>query len=152
MEHVFIKEENFTMEQEPIKQEIPEENIKLKHEQTNLNEEESDKSQNVKFEQQLNSELIIKDEIFDEHVFECQPISNGDRHFSCEISDKKFTNQNVSLRNKRTYTGEKYFACEDCEKRFTLRNNLSRHRRCHAGEKPFTCENLTKHNIRMHRQ
>ncbi|XP_044732286.1 zinc finger protein OZF-like [Chrysoperla carnea] len=140
IEHITIKEENNIMEDhEPIKKEIQEENVTTKHERIDLNEEFSqDKNKTVEVENQLNTEIIIKEEIFDETVFDHQSIQNEDKNISCDVSDKNF--QNSLVVHKWTHTGEKPFSCEICDKAFTSKNNLIVHERIHSGEKPFFCE------------
>ncbi|XP_044731053.1 zinc finger protein 568-like [Chrysoperla carnea] len=95
----------------------------------------------IKIEQELHSELMIKDEE-DEDYNEVLEVTNsdhtGERIFTYNVCDKKFTRKNNLDRHIRIHTGEKPFTCNVCDKKFTQKNNLDSHIRIHNEKKRFT--------------
>ncbi|XP_044743276.1 gastrula zinc finger protein XlCGF71.1-like isoform X3 [Chrysoperla carnea] len=116
-------------------------------------------NERIKLEQQLNTELIIKDEIFDGNDLEFHSTENEETSLTCEVCDKTFNKKHHLTSHKRTHTDKKRFSCELCDKSFNYKIDLIRHERIHTGEKPFSCDicdktftlnsNLTTHK-RIH--
>ncbi|XP_044739852.1 zinc finger protein 271-like [Chrysoperla carnea] len=146
------------IEQVSLKEEIIEEPVEIKHEEIHFNDVFTE-YENVKLEQQLNTEPISKNEIFNENVLEHQQTDIEDKRFSCEksklikhqrthsgtkpltcdVCDKTFNLQSDLALHKRIHTGEKTYSCEICNKQFSDRSKL-KHQRTHTGKKPLTCE------------
>ncbi|XP_044731200.1 zinc finger protein 492-like [Chrysoperla carnea] len=89
--------------------------------------------ENVKRENDLHTELIIKDEKLDKTVL-------GEQSFSCDICKKTYALQSSLVRHQRIHSGEKPFSCDICNKTFTQQFTLSAHKRIHSGENLFSCD------------
>ncbi|XP_044742010.1 zinc finger protein 260-like [Chrysoperla carnea] len=172
--------ENTAMEVGEMKNEKPEDDsndfdsvVSVKQEPVSENDEQlyTINYENIKLEKELNTELIIKDEILDENsILEPHEVHTGRKNqsFLCGICDKTFTQKRYLVQHKRIHTEDKPFECGICNKRFSLQRylvrhnreklfpcdicnkqfvnkySLVRHQRIHTGEKPFICDICNK--------
>ncbi len=63
----------------------------------------------------------------------------GDKPFSCNFCDYKFSRQAHLKSHILTHTGEKPFSCDLCNYKSTQRCHLKTHMLTDTGEKPFSC-------------
>ena len=86
--------------------------------------------------------IISADDIRQEDFVQWMQIMEahtGDKHFTCNICNKKFKKRSHLKTHHRIHTGDKPFACNICNKRFIQNSTLRNHQLTHSGDKPFTC-------------
>ncbi|XP_046408571.1 zinc finger and SCAN domain-containing protein 12-like [Ischnura elegans] len=66
-------------------------------------------------------------------------LSTRERHYTCSVCDKVFTDGSNLSKHMRIHSGEKPYSCNICGKAFAVSGNLSGHLRSHTGEKPYVC-------------
>ena len=74
----------------------------------------------------------------------------GERRFSCEFCDEKFTRLYHLRTHMRIRTGERPFSCEVCGKKFRMKSSVECHmlvHSCEYGSHEEFCSVLKKFNI-----
>jgi hypothetical protein len=61
-------------------------------------------------------------------------LGERERHSSCDVCKKRFTNRNDLDNHTEVHNGRRQFSCEVCKKTFSQRFRLILHRRVHTGE------------------
>ena len=93
------------------------------------------------------------------HLISHSRIHTGEKIFSCQFCEKRFTHQASLICHERLHTGEKIFRCQYCAKKFGNSAGLTAHERVHTREKPFVCNacgkafadgNNLKRHLRIH--
>ncbi|XP_049835558.1 uncharacterized protein LOC126279123 isoform X1 [Schistocerca gregaria] len=68
----------------------------------------------------------------------------GERPYSCNICNKKFSGRSTVIYHRRTHTGEQPHECTTCGKTFTRPDALRQHTRSHTNERKFRCSVCNK--------
>ncbi|XP_044729517.1 zinc finger protein 271-like [Chrysoperla carnea] len=158
-----IKHQNIQLEQ--LKSELIIKNEEIEYSSQSLDAESIDYlsielvykndnvDENVKNENQLPTELIIKDKILEER--ENGLAEHTIKPYSCNICNKKFSQfqKYTFLEHKRSHKKEEqieqHYSCNICERKFSDPKNLIEHKRFrHAietnPEKPYSCDECNK--------